>query len=258
MNGPRPGHLCFCRKCNASLWRFHLSPVRSAAVLSAPVRPCAALALTLLTTSTLPGWMRWSLTWPRCGPPPSCTAWGSTKRCRCAARQGGVLTCHASVEARSHAAALLRLHSNARPPPSPQAKKTRDFSGGWRMRIALARALFVEPTFLILDEPTNHLDLEACVWLEDTLKNWKRILLLVSHSQARQCACRREAARRSMAGWRCVAGAHVAPTLCASHPPCAPPRPPALPCRISSMACAPTSSTCTKSSSSTMQVCWFA
>ena len=65
-----------------------------------------------------------------------------------------------------------------------QAKKTRDFSGGWRMRIALARALFVEPTFLILDEPTNHLDLEACVWLEDTLKNWKRILLLVSHSQA--------------------------------------------------------------------------
>ncbi|KAI3432307.1 hypothetical protein D9Q98_003867 [Chlorella vulgaris] len=64
-----------------------------------------------------------------------------------------------------------------------QDKKTRDFSGGWRMRIALARALFVEPTFLILDEPTNHLDLEACVWLEDTLKNWKRILLLVSHSQ---------------------------------------------------------------------------
>jgi ATP-binding cassette subfamily F protein 2 len=64
-----------------------------------------------------------------------------------------------------------------------QAKKTRDFSGGWRMRIALARALFVEPTFLILDEPTNHLDLEACVWLEEKLKNWKRILLLVSHSQ---------------------------------------------------------------------------
>lgn len=64
-----------------------------------------------------------------------------------------------------------------------QEKKTRDFSGGWRMRIALARALFVEPTFLILDEPTNHLDLEACVWLEEKLKNWKRILLLVSHSQ---------------------------------------------------------------------------
>lgn len=51
------------------------------------------------------------------------------------------------------------------------------------MRIALARALFVDPTFLILDEPTNHLDLEACVWLEETLKGFKRILLMVSHSQ---------------------------------------------------------------------------
>lgn len=51
------------------------------------------------------------------------------------------------------------------------------------MRIALARALFLNPTFLILDEPTNHLDLEACVWLEDTLKKFNRILLLVSHSQ---------------------------------------------------------------------------
>lgn len=64
-----------------------------------------------------------------------------------------------------------------------QAQRTRDFSGGWRMRIALARALFLNPTFLILDEPTNHLDLEACVWLEDTLKKFNRILLLVSHSQ---------------------------------------------------------------------------
>lgn len=64
-----------------------------------------------------------------------------------------------------------------------QAKKTREFSGGWRMRIALARALFLEPTMLLLDEPTNHLDLEACVWLEDYLSKFKRILLMVSHSQ---------------------------------------------------------------------------
>lgn len=64
-----------------------------------------------------------------------------------------------------------------------QEKKTRDFSGGWRMRIALARALFMQPTILLLDEPTNHLDLEACVWLEDTLKNFNKILVVVSHSQ---------------------------------------------------------------------------
>ncbi|KAE8692899.1 ATP-binding cassette sub-family F member 2 [Hibiscus syriacus] len=64
-----------------------------------------------------------------------------------------------------------------------QAKKTRDFSGGWRMRIALARALFINPTILLLDEPTNHLDLEACVWLEENLKKFDRILVVVSHSQ---------------------------------------------------------------------------
>ena len=62
-------------------------------------------------------------------------------------------------------------------------KSSKDFSGGWRMRIALAKALFVKPQILLLDEPTNHLDLCACVWLEEELKKYKRILVLVSHSQ---------------------------------------------------------------------------
>ncbi|CAJ0942351.1 unnamed protein product, partial [Mesorhabditis belari] len=64
-----------------------------------------------------------------------------------------------------------------------QMKKCKDFSGGWRMRIALARALFLKPALLLLDEPTNHLDLEACVWLEGELAKYKRCLLIVSHSQ---------------------------------------------------------------------------
>ncbi|CAM9894557.1 unnamed protein product, partial [Phaeothamnion confervicola] len=64
-----------------------------------------------------------------------------------------------------------------------QIKATKHFSGGWRMRISLARALFMEPTLLMLDEPTNHLDLNAVIWLDDYLQKWKKTLLVVSHDQ---------------------------------------------------------------------------
>jgi ATP-binding cassette subfamily F protein 2 len=66
---------------------------------------------------------------------------------------------------------------------STMEKMAKDFSGGWRMRIALARCLFIAPQILLLDEPTNHLDMESCLWLEDKLAQYKRILVLISHSQ---------------------------------------------------------------------------
>ena len=62
-----------------------------------------------------------------------------------------------------------------------KVKTTKEYSGGWRMRISLATALFLQPDLLILDEPTNHLDLNAVIWLEHYLMGWKRSLLLVSH-----------------------------------------------------------------------------
>lgn len=67
---------------------------------------------------------------------------------------------------------------------SMQDRPTKNFSGGWRMRVSLARALFVEPTLLLLDEPTNHLDLNAVIWLDNYLQGWKKTLLIVSHDQS--------------------------------------------------------------------------
>ncbi|CAK8566952.1 unnamed protein product [Lathyrus sativus] len=82
--------------------------------------------------------------------------------------------------AESRAASILAGLSFS---PEMQKKATKTFSGGWRMRIALARALFIEPDMLLLDEPTNHLDLHAVLWLESYLVKWPKTFIVVSHAR---------------------------------------------------------------------------
>ncbi|MFN7050666.1 MAG: ATP-binding cassette domain-containing protein, partial [Gemmobacter sp.] len=64
-----------------------------------------------------------------------------------------------------------------------QLRPCSDFSGGWRMRVALAGVLFAQPDYLLLDEPTNYLDLEGALWLESYLQKYPHTVLIISHDR---------------------------------------------------------------------------
>jgi ATP-binding cassette subfamily F protein 3 len=85
-----------------------------------------------------------------------------------------------AYDAPSRAATILAgLGFDAR----AQERPISDFSGGWRMRVALAATLFRQPNLLMLDEPTNHLDFEAMIWLENYLMRYRETLLIISHDR---------------------------------------------------------------------------
>lgn len=87
------------------------------------------------------------------------------------------------IDAHSAPARAAQILSGLGFDDDAQRRACREFSGGWRMRVALASILFLEPEILLLDEPTNYLDLEGTLWLESHLKSYPHTVLMVSHDR---------------------------------------------------------------------------
>ena len=67
--------------------------------------------------------------------------------------------------------------------PSDHRKMVEEFSGGWKMRIALAKVLVIKPDLIVMDEPTNYLDMETIIWLEDWLQNFEGAIFMTTHDR---------------------------------------------------------------------------
>ena len=99
------------------------------------------------------------------------------------ARIADIQTRLANIAAHSAEARAATILAGLGFDAAAQARPTREFSGGWRMRVALGAVLFSAPDLLLLDEPTNYLDLEGAVWLENYLARYPYTILLISHDR---------------------------------------------------------------------------